>query len=466
MANSLKKRIWGWYFFDWASQPVHTLLLTFVFGPFFAGVAASYFMAQGLDAGVAAAQAQSLWSFGLTVMGLIIGFGAPILGAMADVSGRRMPWIVGFSAMYVLGAAALWFTDPLGGNMWAMLFAFAIAFIGAEYALIFTNAQLPGLGTQDEIGRISGSGFAFGYVGGLVALALMLVFFMEMPNGRTVAGLAPVLGLDPAAREGTRFVGPFTAIWYVVFMVPYFMWVRDVRAPHLAGGAGAGGFATAMATLVQTIRRALRRPSLLAYLGSSMFYRDALNGMYGFGGVYAKLVLGWELTSIALFGVISGLAAALFSWIGGHADRRFGPKPVIAVCIVILMAVCVVIVAMSRDSLFGVALPPGSSLPDMIFFGCGMAIGGAGGTLQSASRSLMVRHTEPATATETFGIYGLSGRATAFIAPALIGTVTTLTGSARIGVSPLIGLFLIGLVLLVWVNPKGDLAKWSSPHPA
>jgi len=83
-------------------------------------------------------------------------------------------------------------------------------------------------------------------------------------------------------------------------------------------------------------------------------------------------------------------------------------------------------------------------------------IGGLGGTLQAASRSLMVRHTDPAAPTENFGLYGLSGRATAFLAPALIGLVTSMTGSARLGVSPVIFLFLIGLVLLHWVKAAGD----------
>ena len=96
----------------------------------------------------------------------------------------------------------------------------------------------------------------------------------------------------------------------------------------------------------------------------------------------------------------------------------------------------------------------------MVFFGCGVLIGGMGGILQSASRSLMVRHTDPALPTESFGLYGLSGRATAFVAPALIGLVTTMTGSARIGVSPLIGLFLLGLLLLRWVKPQGDQQAW------
>ena len=102
---SLKKRIWGWYFFDWASQPYHTVLLTFIFGPFFVSLAQDAFLAEGLDAEAAKASAQSMWATTLTITGLIIGFGAPFLGAIADTSGNRLPWILAFSVMYVAGAA-------------------------------------------------------------------------------------------------------------------------------------------------------------------------------------------------------------------------------------------------------------------------------------------------------------------------------------------------------------------------
>ena len=111
---------------------------------------------------------------------------------------------------------------------------------------------------------------------------------------------------------------------------------------------------------------------------------------------------------------------------------------------------------MSREQLFGVPLAVGSTLPDMIFFGCGVLIGGFGGILQATSRSLMVRHTNPERPTESFGLYGLSGRATAFLAPALIGVATTLTGSARLGISPVVVLFIVGLILLTWVRAEGD----------
>lgn len=449
---SAKKRIWGWFFFDWASQPYHTVLLTFIYGPFFASVASAWLVSSGLDESAADAQAQSLWSMMLTISGLLIGFGAPLMGALADSSGQRRPWILGFSVLYVIGAAALWFTDPAGGNAFAMLLAFGLGFIGAEFALIFINAQLPSLISRDEIGKVSGSGFAFGYVGGLVALAIVLLFLAEQPDGRTLIGLTPGLGLfESGSFTGTRAVGPFTALWYLVFMIPYVMWVHEPKATRRTS------FRAALGILGRSLRGLRHKRSLTSYLLSSMFYRDALNGLYGFGGVYANLVLDWSIVTIGIFGIVSGVAAAFFSWLGGKLDARLGPKPVIIGAIWVLIGVVVLIVGMTRESLFGMPLAEASRLPDILFFICGILIGGMGGTLQAASRTLMVRHCDPAAPTESFGLYGLSGRATSFMAPAMIYVVTTATGSARFGVSPLIGLFLLGLVLLAFVKPEGEI---------
>ena len=101
--KAARKKIWGWYFFDWATQPYSTLMLTFVFGPFFATIASEVYMTSGLAEQAADAKAQSLWSLCLTIVGLIVGFGAPIMGGVADVTGRRLPWIVGFSTLAALG---------------------------------------------------------------------------------------------------------------------------------------------------------------------------------------------------------------------------------------------------------------------------------------------------------------------------------------------------------------------------
>jgi len=451
---SSRKRIWGWYFFDWASQPYHTLLVTFIFGPYFATVASEYFMTTGLDEQAADARAQSTWALCLTITGLIIGFGAPLLGALADRSGRRVPWVFGFSLMYVIGSGALWFTLPDGSNMWWGLIFFGIGFIGAEYALIFTNAQLPGLGTREEVGEISGTGAAFGYAGGFITLILVLLLFAEQGNGKTLIGLDPIFGLDAAQREGTRAVGLLTAIWFAVFMIPYFLWVREERSTRKLPR-----FAEALGSVKASIKGLVHRTSLGFYLLSSMLYRDALNGLYAFGGVYAKLVLDWEVAQIGAFGVVAAIGAALFSYLGGFADRRFGPKPIIIFTICVLMLVSFTIINLTPTTIFGAPLAEGSNLPNTVFMVCGILIGGMGGMLQSASRSLMVRHCNEHNATEYFGLYGLSGRATAFLAPLLIGIVTTISQSARIGISPVIFLFLLGLILLAWVKKDGDVVK-------
>jgi len=373
MAITQKKRIWGWMTFDWATQPFYTLGLTFIFGPFFAEIASQYFLGTGLSAGDANAKAQSTWAFGQTVAGLFIAFSAPFLGAYADAAGRKIPWIALFSLLYIAATWSLWYIDLNGTNLTIMLVIFYIGFIAAESALNFINAILPSLGDEKEIGRISGSGAAFGYWGGVLSLAVMLALFAESATtGTTMIGLSPVLGLDADAREGTRAVGPFMAIWYAVFIIPFFLYVRD--DPALASPVPK--LRAVWQDLKTTLIGVSKRPSLASFLIGGMFYRDALNALYGFGGVY-----------------------------------------------------------------------------------CGVVIGGAGGALYAASRSLMVRHSRPETATQTFGLFALSGKATAFLAPFLIGVFTAISGNVQIGFVPVIILFLLGLIMLRWVNKNGDSAQ-------
>ncbi|MBS1302359.1 MFS transporter [Loktanella sp. SALINAS62] len=450
-----RRRIWGWMAFDWASQPMYTLGLTFVFGPYFASVATAYFMTGGLDRAAAGAEAQGLWSMGQAVAGLLIAVTAPFLGAFADNSGRKMPWIAGFSVLFVVLTAMLWNLTPDGAWIYMALIFFYLAFFCAESALNFVNAILPSLGNRHEIGRISGSGAAFGYWGGVASLFIMLLLFVEDPDtGVTLIGLAPALGLDPAQMEGTRSVGPFIAIWFAIFMVPFFMYVRD--DPSLGGQSTK--ISAVWAELKDTLRGVVRRKSLLNFLLGSMFYRDALNALYAFGGVYAAIVLDWTTINIGIFGIVAAFAAAIFTWIGGLADARYGPKPVIIVCVWLLIGVSIVIVGMSRASLFGVPLATGSAMPDAIFFAAGVIIGGAGGATYAASRSLMVRHTDPDRPAEAFGLFALTGKATAFLAPASIALFTYMTGNVQLGFLPVIFLFLLGLLLLRWVNKDGDRA--------
>ena len=330
-----------------------------------------------------------------------------------------------------------------------------IGLVGMEFATIFTNAYLPELHPDpDERGRISGDGWAFGYAGGVLALIAMIALFQSGANGRTMAGLTPLFGLDPVTKADTRIVGPLAAIWYAVFMIPFFLYVRDTPKP----GAQRYRVGAGLSDLLRTLRGLPKHPSLLAYLGSSMFYRDALNGMYTFGGVYALGVLDWSIQEIGIFGILAAISGAVFCVLGGRIDRRIGPMPVIVACCIILVATACLIISLGPNSVMGVSLPEGSALPDILFYVAGASIGAAGGALQASSRNMLTRQGNPERMTEAFGLYALSGKATSFLAPALIALASDLTGSQRLGITPVVGLFIVGLILLAWVKPKGDFA--------
>ena len=446
--GSRRRRIWGWYFFDWASQPYNTLLITFIFGPYVSGL---------LGDGTAA---QAAWGYGLGAAGMVVAVLAPLLGSIADRTGAhmRMRFIWLFSALYVVGAWALWYAAPGSFNLPLTLAFFGLGLIGMEMATIFTNAILPELGSRGEIGRLSGRGWAFGNLGGFVALVLTLLFLAESgPSGHTLLGIPPVFGLDPTAREGTRAVGPFTAIWYVLFMIPFFLWTPAGR-PGASMPLGQAA-RLALPDLKDAFRDLRRRPSLSAFLLSSMFYRDALNGLYTFGGIYAAGVLGWSVVEVGIFGIVAVIAATIASWFGADWDVRHGARPVIAVSMLVLCAVTLATITISPTGVFGIAMPAGSPVPNVAFFVMGALIGATGSILQASSRSLMVVQANPDRITQGFGLYALSGKATAFLAPFAVAWATERSGTQQMGILPIVGLFLVGLVLLLWVRAEGDTPR-------
>lgn len=429
------RRIWGWYFYFWAQQPYFTLLLTFVFGPYI-----STLFPQGTEA-------QTVWGNVNTAAGLVVAFLSPFLGAVADKAGGKLRFIAVFSLCYIVGAAALWFSAPADFNIWFIALFFSLGLVATELAGMFANAMLPGLGPAGSLGRISGAAWGFGYAGGVVALIVMLAFFVEQPSGVTLIGLPPAFGLDPAQHEGTRFVGPFTAIWYAIFILPFFLWSREPKAESRTSIAKA--LSQAWPELRATLSALPRQPALSRYLLSSMIYRDALNGMFIFGGIYATGALRLSTVDIGIFGIVAAVSGAIFAWIGGKADSAFGPKPVIIACLLALIAAGLALLSVSATRVLGMDLGP--SGPKLAFIAIGAVIGAGAGSVQAASRTLMVHLSDPAKLTESFGLYQLAGQATTFIAPFLVALATQISGSQQVGISPIIALLLLGLFLFLKV---------------
>jgi UMF1 family MFS transporter len=437
-----RRGIFSWMLFDWANQPFQTLIITFIFAP--------YFAAEVIGDPV---RGQTLWGLAATIGGVVVALFAPVLGAVADRTGAQKRWVLAFSIPYVLGCLGFWLAVPGMPDPAIVLVVFVVAFLGSEFGTVFTNAMLPNLAPRAEIGRISGSGWALGYLGGLVSLILVLLLLAPAPGSPlTLLGIPPILGLDPAAGEPARATGPLAAFWYLVFALPLFLFTPDAPARPLRGAVRGG-----LADLLATFRVAARNRSFFAYLIASMVYRDALAALFTFGGIFAAGILGWGLFQLGVFGIVAAGIGAVGAWLGGRADQALGPRPVIVGSVSLLIAVCAVILFVSRSHVLGIAVPDGSRLPDLVFMIAGGLIGAAGGALQAASRTLLVHQAEGHVApTQAFGLYALSGRATAFLGPALITLATALSGSQRLGITPVILLFLLSLWLLYFVKTDNE----------
>ncbi|HLX15934.1 MAG TPA: MFS transporter [Bradyrhizobium sp.] len=436
----------SWIFFAWAAEPFFTLITTFVFAPYFATHVAAD-----------PASGQSLWGFATAAAGLIIAFLSPVLGAISDASGRRKPWIAAFGALLVIGASLMWIGRPGDvGTIPALLIAYAVATIGVEFATVFNNSMMPTLVPPERIGRLSGTGWATGYVGGILSLVLVLGFLAANPEtGRTLFGFAPLFGLDPTTHQGDRITGPLTGIWFVVFALPMFLLTPDYPAKHAIGEALREG----LTEVRQTLLELPKRKSMAAFLFANMIYTDGLVSLFAFGGIYAAGTFGWNTIQIGTFGIILAIAGTFGAWLGGKLDDKLGPKRVIAGSMLILLFSITAIMLVAKDSIlfFKVASPaPGGALfaapAERAYLVLGCLIGAAGGPMQAASRTLLIRMAPKDRIAQYFGLFALTGKVTSFIGPLLIGIVTAVTESQKAGMAVLVLFFVGGLALLARVE--------------
>jgi len=436
----------GWILFAWAAEPFFTLITTFVFAPFFATHVAS-------DPAIG----QSLWGFATAAAGLIIALMSPVLGAIADAGGRRKPWIAAFGALLVIGAGLLWFARP--GEVRAipvLLVAYGLASVGVEFAIVFNNSMMPTLVPPDRIGRLSGTGWAIGYVGGILSLILVLGFLAASPEtGRTLFGFAPLFGLDPGTHQGDRITGPLTGVWFIIFALPMFLLTPDYPAKRHMAQALREGFIE----LKQTLRELPAKRSMAAFLLANMIYTDGLVSLFAFGGIYAAGTFGWNTIQIGTFGIILAIAGTFGAWLGGKLDDKLGPKRVIAGSLMILLFSITAILMVSKDSILFVEVAPPSpggglfaSAAEQAYLLLGCLIGAAGGPLQAASRTLLIQLAPKERIAQYFGLFALTGKITSFVGPLLIGIVTAITESQKAGMAMLVLFFIAGLALLARVQ--------------
>jgi UMF1 family MFS transporter len=435
----------GWILFDWSTQPFFTLVTTFIFAPYFTSAVISD-----------PAQGQALWGYATGFAGLCIAMLSPFLGAVADASGPRKPWIALFGTFLFIGCAMLWFAVP--GAPYAILFGllgYVIATLGAEFASVFNNAMMPTLVSPEKLGRLSGTGWAVGYVGGLISLVLALVFLAtDAETGKTLLGRDPAFGLDASSRAGDRASGPFAAVWFLIFVLPLFVFTPDLAKTGLSLRAAIAG---GLNSLRDSLRGLRTDKNLARFLLANMIYADGLAALFAFAGIYAAGVFGWGSTQIGIFGILLTVTATLGAWLGGKADDAFGPRPVIIVALCVLILASIGIVGTGRDLIFYVVsvMPADASAglfsgsSERVYVALGLLIGFVAGPLQAASRTMLIRLSKPEKIGQNFGLFALSGKVTSFLGPTLVASVTAITANQRAGVAVLIVFFVTGLILML-----------------
>ncbi|RCS23617.1 MFS transporter [Phyllobacterium salinisoli] len=436
-----RRGIWGWMLFDWAAQPFFTVVTTFIFGPYFISRMAA-------DPAVG----QAAWGYAIALGGLVIAVLSPVLGAIADQTGARKPWIGFFAVIQIFSLSLLWFAAP-GSNILWVLIAFSMASVAAEFSIVFNDSMMPRLVSKDEIGRISNIAWGLGYLGGMIVLIFIVAFLAASPQtGKTLIGLDPLFGLDPAKGEDARAAGPISALWYFVFILPMFLFTPDgVKGLPLRAAVKRG-----LGELKATLGEVRQRANIFRFLIARMIYQDGVNGLLALGGGFAAAMFGWSITEIGLFGIILNVVAIFGCLAASRIDTLFGSKTVVILSLFLLLAATIGIVSTGPDyTLFGLLRFSSedngglfATAAEKAYLVFGLFIGIAFGPVQASSRSYLARSVSAEEAGRYFGIYALAGRATSFLAPFLVASVTALSGSPRLGMAMLITFFVAGLVIL------------------
>jgi UMF1 family MFS transporter len=412
---------WSWAFYDWANSAFTTVIVTFVF--------ATYVTSISGDKDVGAGQ----WSLMISISGLTIAILAPILGAVADHGGRRKPWLFAFTWTMAILTSALWWIKPEAGYVPMALVLIALANVCFELGVAFNNSMLVEVVEEDKLGRWSGWAWGLGYFGGLTILALCLGLF--------VFGDPASLGLNLEEKEEIRIIGPIVGVWTILFSLPLFLFTPDKKSTGVSIGTAVS---EGLATLWRSIRdlRKKENRNIASFLLGRMLYADGLATLFVLGGVFAANAYGMAIEEVMQFGIImnvtAGLGAIAFAWIDDHIGSKN----------TIIISVTAIIILGSLLLMFE---------DKTTFYIIAGALGIFVGPCQAASRTLMAKLAPVDMQAELFGIYAFSGKATAFMAPALVGLVTLMLGSQRLGMAVIPVFMLAGLFIIFFVKEPQKL---------
>jgi UMF1 family MFS transporter len=369
------------------------------------------------------------------------------VGAAIDARRNPKTWLLLLSVPFVIGCGGLWFAAPGAEALipW-IIAALVVSSVSTELSINAANSMLPYVAEPGRLGRLSGWSTGLGYFAALASILIVLLAFTWPER--------PLLGLDRSRGEADRIAGPFAALWYLIFVVPLFLFVP--RPPPVEGASG-----RPLAELWEVLRDLPRNRTMLFFLIGRMLVGDGMNAAGAFGPVLAKGLFGWTATETGVFGLTLALVAGISAWVGGVLDDRLGSKKTTLIFTAVLAVAVAGFGLIEADRLFfsiAVAPPtPGDGLfasaGERLYFFFGVLIGVAFGPVGATLRTWMARLAPPGEEGRWFGLFALSGRATSFAAPALIATFTSMIGDQRV-VVPVVLVFLAAGALFLVMVPR------------
>lgn len=408
--------IFSWALYDWANSAFFAVIQTFVFATYFVQSVAE-------NATIGSTQ----WGNTIGAAGIFIAVCAPFVGAFADQLGRRKPWIGYFTLLCVTATAGLWFVGPSTDFVWLALALIFLGTVGSEFGIIYYNAMLPDIVSRERMGRWSGWAWGLGYAGGLTCLVVALFVFVDVET--------PPFGLDKESVEHVRATFVLVAVWYILFSIPLFLYTPD--KPH-TGKTIKDAAISGWKQLKTSIANVRQYKHIVRFLIARMIFIDGLATVFAFGGIYAAGTFDMTETDVLMFGIglnlTAGIGAGLFAWI----DDLMGSKNTMLISLAGLIVTTSAVLLVTSNLMF------------WIF---GLTLGIFVGPVQAASRTYMARVAPADLRNQMFGLMSLSGKVTAFAGPLLVGWLTFIADSQRIGMSIIVLLFAAGFIVLLGV-PK------------
>ncbi len=421
-----RPQVAAWAFYDFANSAFATVILAVLYNKYYAGVVAGG--PEGVLVGSLRVPGATMLGFAAAAAMLLVAVSSPLLGAMADLTGGKKRFL-GAYALVGCVATALMATVNAGEWFWGGLL-FILAQIGFAGANIFYNALLVDIADPEDYGKVSGIGWAWGYIGGGLLLLVNLVM-LKSPE---------ILGFPPGFFSlGDCFVS--VAVWWAIFSLPLILIVREVRASVATRQVNL--VRESWRTLASTVRKVKRLPELAKFFLAFLIYNDGVETVIIMASVFGDQELHMGNDELILFFLmiqgVAFLGALFFGWLVGRIGNRS------AILISLAVWSFVLIWAWGLGWL-------GDARGEYWVLGVVVALI-MGGT-QAASRSLQAYLIPPGHSAEFFSFFGISGKFASAVGPLIYGLAVLLTGSLRIAMLTLLLFFVVGFLVLWTVNEK------------